>query len=137
MNNAPFARRRRILKSDMNVVPYIDVMLVLLVIFMATTSAITTGIDIELPREQMGKVESTDLPVIVSMDAQGLVFLSDVNHQDTPMDVTDLVAYLSQTSDAQVVIRADRALAYGQIMALMSQIQSAGVAQVGLISDPS
>lgn len=136
--------RQRIRKrpmSEINVVPYIDVMLVLLVIFMITAPLLSQGVKVALP-----KVASEPLPpsgtelLIVSVDATGNFYLNYGEGQDKPMALDDLVhrvaAFLRNQPDTPVLVKGDTNVAYGRVMQLMSLLQGAGVPGVGLITEP-
>ncbi|AOA57664.1 protein TolR [Acinetobacter larvae] len=140
-----FARIKKPLKSDMNVVPYIDVMLVLLVIFMVTAPMITTGIKVDLPQANSSNFESKESPAIVSLSQSGEIYL---NYKDYPTDKAlsqdELQQLLTQAQkDAaakqqqlMVLVNGDKARPYGDVVALMSSLQDAGLSQVGLLTEP-
>ena len=141
-----FDRVKKPLKSDMNVVPYIDVMLVLLVIFMVTAHMITSGINVDLPEENGTPIESKDTPAMVSIDADGRYFLKHKeNTSNEPLSLSELTTLLSsaqaqaQTENKQltVVIEGDKTRPYGEVIALMSSLQDAGLTQVGLLTTES
>ena len=138
-----FDRVKKPLKSDMNVVPYIDVMLVLLVIFMVTAPMITSGIKVDLPEANGTPIESKDTPAMVSIDADGRYFLKHKeNTSNEPLSLSELTTLLSsaqaqaQTENKQltVVIEGDKTRPYGEVIALMSSLQDAGLNQVGLLT---
>ncbi|BFM02680.1 hypothetical protein Psyaliredsea_13270 [Psychrobacter alimentarius] len=127
----------------MNVVPYIDVMLVLLVIFMVTAPMLITGVDVDLPKEQTNTMSQSQLPVIVSLTDNGEIFISYENNIDLPISEPELIDTLSnlqnQSADAgaqplQVMINADQNNQYGAIMTLMATLQQAGIQKVGLLT---
>ena len=135
-----FARRTKPLTAEMNVVPYIDVMLVLLVIFMVTAPMLSTGVEVSLPKEDTKPItQSEDLPVIVSLNADGQLFVSHKNAIDAPIDDQSLDALLrqmhSQNDRLQVMVNADANNPYSQIMRIMALIQNAGINQVSLLSE--
>lgn len=139
-------RSRRRLMSDMNVVPYIDVMLVLLVIFMVTAPMITSGIKVDLPEANGTPIESKDTPAMVSIDADGRYFLKHKENTSTdPLSLSELTSLLStaqekaQTENKQltVVIEGDKSRPYGEVIVLMSSLQDAGLTQVGLLTTES
>ncbi|WP_182406607.1 protein TolR [Psychrobacter sp. GP33] len=143
MKPSPYARKKVALNSDMNVVPYIDVMLVLLVIFMVTTPMLTTGVDVDLPKEQTKTITQSQLPVIVSLTGSGEIFISYENNIDVPISEPELIDTLSNLqakgkADAlqplQVMINADQNNQYGAIMGLMANLQQAGIQKVGLLT---
>ena len=141
-----FDRVKKPLNSDMNVVPYIDVMLVLLVIFMVTAPMITSGIKVDLPEANGTPIESKDTPAMVSIDADGRYFLKHKeNTSNEPLSLSELTTLLSsaqaqaQTENKQltVVIEGDKTRPYGEVIALMSSLQDAGLTQVGLLTTES
>jgi biopolymer transport protein TolR len=142
MKTSPYRRERKALNAEMNVVPYIDVMLVLLVIFMITTPMLTTGVDVDLPKEQTNTISSTSqLPVIVSLKDNGEIFISYENNIDQPISQPELIDTLaslqsqdSGTEGLQVMINADQNNQYGAIMELMANLQQAGIKKVGLLT---
>ena len=85
MKPSPYSRKKTALNAEMNVVPYIDVMLVLLVIFMVTAPMLTTGIDVDLPKEQTTSMSQSQLPVIISLTSSGEIFISYENNMDMPI----------------------------------------------------
>lgn len=143
MKPNPYSRKKKALNAEMNVVPYIDVMLVLLVIFMVTTPMLTTGVDVDLPKEQTNAMSQNQLPVIVSLTSSGEIFISYENNIDMPISEPELINTLSnlqsQNSNAgvqplQVMINADQNNQYGAIMTLMANLQQAGIQKVGLLT---
>lgn len=143
MRQSPYRREKKALNAEMNVVPYIDVMLVLLVIFMVTAPMLITGVDVDLPKEQTNTMSQSQLPVIVSLTDSGEIFVSYENNIDLPVSEPELIDTLSnlqnQSSDAgaqplQVMINADQNNQYGAIMTLMATLQQAGIQKVGLLT---
>jgi biopolymer transport protein TolR len=129
--------------SEINVVPYIDVMLVLLVIFMATAPLITQGVNVELPKvdsELMDESKQAD-PLVISIDKSGSFYLSISSDTKKSITLNKLIirikAARSQTPGVAVLIRGDHQVAYGNVVTLMAQLQQAGVENVGLITEPS
>lgn len=143
MKPSPYARKKVALNAEMNVVPYIDVMLVLLVIFMVTTPMMTTGVDVDLPREQTNTLSQNQLPVIVSLTDSGEIFISYENNVDMPISEPELIDTLNNLQaqgsaeglqPLQVMINADQNNQYGAIMGLMANLQQAGIKKVGLLT---
>ncbi len=143
MKPNPYSRKKNTLNAEMNVVPYIDVMLVLLVIFMVTAPMLTTGVDVDLPKEQTNAMAQSQLPVIVSLTSSGEIFISYENNIDMPISEPELINTLSnlqsQNSNAgappiQVMINADQNNQYGAIVTLMANLQQAGIQKVGLLT---
>lgn len=143
MKQSPYRREKNTLNAEMNVVPYIDVMLVLLVIFMVTAPMLITGVDVDLPKEQTNTMSQNQLPVIVSLTSSGEIFISYENNIDLPISEPELIDTLSnlqsQNSNTgaepvQVMINADQNNQYGAIMTLMATLQQAGIQKVGLLT---
>jgi len=132
--------KRRKLKNEINVVPYIDVMLVLLIIFMVTTPLMNLGTDINLPDSNAMSLGSPQDPVVVSVYPDGALALM-VEQQNTSVTREDLVARLrgihSQNPDATILVRGDSAASYQLIMNAIDAINTAGIHKVSLISRPS
>ena len=143
MKQSPYRREKKALNAEMNVVPYIDVMLVLLVIFMVTAPMLITGVDVDLPKEQTNTMSQSQLPVIVSLTGSGEIFISYENNIDLPISEPELIDTLSnlqnQSSEVgaqplQVMINADQNNQYGAIMTLMATLQQAGIQKIGLLT---
>ncbi|GAA0803905.1 MULTISPECIES: protein TolR [Psychrobacter] len=143
MKPNPYRREKKALNAEMNVVPYIDVMLVLLVIFMVTAPMLITGVDVDLPKEQTNTMSQSQLPVIVSLTDSGEIFISYENNIDLPISEPELINTLSNlqsqsgntnTEPLQVMINADQNNQYGAIMTLMATLQQAGIEKVGLLT---
>ncbi|OXL26863.1 protein TolR [Psychrobacter sp. DAB_AL32B] len=143
MKQSPYRREKKALNAEMNVVPYIDVMLVLLVIFMVTAPMLITGVDVDLPKEQTNTMSQSQLPVIVSLTDNGEIFISYESKVDVPVSEPELIDTLSnlqnRSSDVgaqpvQVMINADQNNQYGAIMTLMATLQQAGIQKVGLLT---
>lgn len=127
--------------SEINVVPYIDVMLVLLIIFMVTAPLITQGVKIDLPQAPSEVLPpSDDEPVVVSVDAQGLVYVDIGETPDQAIDddtlVTRIAAVLKYKPKTDVLVEGDRGVDYGRVVEVMTLLKNAGVASVGLITEP-
>ena len=128
-------------KSDINVVPYIDVMLVLLVIFMVTAPLITQGIQVNLPSANSKPMDvKKQEPLIVSLKQDGSLYLNIGGNQDQAKSLPSIQQAVSKIiqakPDTAVLIWADHRIDYGQVVALMDKLEQAGVAQVGLVTEP-
>lgn len=126
--------------SEINVVPYIDVMLVLLVIFMITAPIVQQGVEIDLPQaaaKSMSPDESE--PVVVSVDRKGDFYLDIGDEPDKPIDamlmVNRVAAVRQLKPNIQVLVRGDRNVGYGKVIDAMVLLQKAGVEKVGLMTD--
>lgn len=127
--------------SEINVVPYIDVMLVLLVIFMITAPLLTQGVKVELPKTDSEVVDSsTSEPLVVSITASGDYYLNYGDNQDDPVPAealfTRVSALLRHRPGIPVFVKGDRKVAYGDVVILMALLQRAGAPNVGLITEP-
>ena len=133
--------RKRRPMSDINVVPYIDVMLVLLVIFMITAPLLTQGVKVDLPQAPAAPIDAkSEEPLIVSVDADGRAYLNYGEGQDRPIDPETLTArvgaLLRHKPGIPVLVKGDRDAAYGTVVRVMSLLQQAGAPTVGLMTEP-
>jgi biopolymer transport protein TolR len=136
--------RQRIRKrpmSEINVVPYIDVMLVLLIIFMVTTPLLSQGVKVDLPQAPSTPLPPNEKePVIVNVDKDGNVFINYGEDQDKPVSADVLVnrvsALLKYQPGIPVLVGGDANVPYGQVVQVMTLLQQAGAPSVGMITDP-
>lgn len=131
--------KRRKPIAEINVVPYIDVTLVLLIIFMITAPLVQTGVDIDLPQADTSPVEQENVPpVIVSIDKQGLFYIDIGEQEDEPVSAEVLLyrvaAVLRNKPKTQIYIRGDHTVAYGKVVTVMAALKNAGVPSVGLMT---
>lgn len=120
--------------AEINVTPFIDVMLVLLVIFMVAAPLMMTGVPVHLPKTAAQKLGQPRQPVVVSVDQDGRVFLRD--EELAPADMAERLAALAKEDpDAVVHVRGDRSLSYGRIMEVMGQVSQAGFARISLMAE--
>ncbi len=135
-------RQRKKLMAEINIVPYIDVMLVLLVIFMIATPLLTQGVKVNLPHANAKVIRTQNKPpIIVTVNAEGHYYLNAddsnelLNTQQLAIRVAaELQLAKQQHQIRQVLVKGDRAVAYGKVVAAMALLQKAGVPQVGLIT---
>lgn len=136
-------RRKQI--AEINVVPYIDVMLVLLVIFMICAPLLTQGVKIELPKAQAEALAKDDAePIIVTVDAKGNYYLNIDTHPNQVITADDLAtrvmaelqAAKQQGKKRAVMVKGDQQVDYGKVMTAMVLLQQAGADSVGLVTDP-
>ncbi|MBA4696027.1 MAG: protein TolR [Legionella sp.] len=132
--------------ADINVVPYIDVMLVLLVIFMITAPMLTQGINVDLPKAPSTALDALARePIIVSVNQQGDYFLNIATNPENPIDPQALLVRVAaeltlaeQTHQpSPVFVKGDQGVPYGKVVAAMGLLKQAGAAQVGLLTDPT
>jgi biopolymer transport protein TolR len=132
--------RGRRLMSEINVVPYIDVMLVLLIIFMVTAPMLAQGIKVDLPQAAAEPIEPEDLePLLLSIDQQGSLYLNlgDPKLALSPEKLLELAAAaLRREPTRAVLVKADRAVPYGRVVEGMVLLQQAGARKVGFVTEP-
>ncbi len=122
--------------ADINVTPFVDVMLVLLIIFMVAAPLMMVGVPVELPRTSAAKLAQPRQPVIVSVSRDGKVFVGE--QEAPPAELTArLVELRSKDPNATVYVRGDRSIPYGRVMEVMGQVGQAGFARVSLIAEAS
>ena len=134
--------RKRKLKAEINVVPYIDVMLVLLIIFMVTAPLLNLGVDIELPQSNARPVEQKQEPVVVSLDRDGNLWLTLQGAKNEPVSQDQLVekvgAFVRNNKDVPVYVAADNEVAYQKVYDVLTALQTrANVPRAGLMSQPT
>lgn len=135
-----YVRKKRRPVAEINVVPYIDVMLVLLIIFMATAPLITHGVKVELPKmSESDLVETKEAPpIIASIDAEGRYYVSVGTDPEAPMDAVEVAAViklkLQQNPDTPVLIKGSGRVSYQEVLLLMDFLKNAGVPSVGLMT---
>ena len=127
------ARRRHLPMSEINVTPFVDVMLVLLIVFMVTAPLLTVGVPIDLPETQAKQMEGDSEPITVSIKADGKIFLQD-EEVDADKLVTTLQAIAQNGLNERVFVRGDRNADYGTIMRVMGRLNSAGYKRIGLVT---
>ncbi|MDG1033875.1 MAG: protein TolR [Luminiphilus sp.] len=126
--------------AEINVVPYIDVMLVLLVIFMATAPLLMQGVEVDLPDANSTPVSDSDAePLIVSIDAQAKLYLNLGASDDLALNIETVkqrvATVLKRNPGKAVMVWGDAAVPYGEVVALMSELQEAGALSVGLVTE--
>jgi len=136
--------RKRKLMGEINVVPYIDVMLVLLIIFMVTAPLLSQGVKVELPDAAAEPLDS-DMqdaePLILSVDAAGNLYLNVGDNEESPRDPAQIVRLAETVLTAKpatpVLVKADESAAYGKVITGMVLLQRAGAVKVGFLTDPA
>jgi biopolymer transport protein TolR len=135
-------RARRKPMSEINVVPYIDVMLVLLIIFMITAPLITQGVKVELPQADAEPLsEDSEAPLVISVNRAGELFLNVGDQKEVPLGDETLMlrvaAVLKHKPKTPVMVRGDAQVDYGRVVHAMVLAQAAGAPSVGLVTEPS
>jgi biopolymer transport protein TolR len=122
--------------SDINVTPFVDVMLVLLIVFMVSAPLLTVGVPLDLPQSQAKSLEQDSKPLTVSVNIKGQVFL-----QDSEIKIDELVAKLKAVTDARggaeerIYVRGDKKVDYGTMMQVMGRLSAAGFHRVALVTE--
>ncbi len=134
----------RRLMGDINVVPYIDVMLVLLIIFMVTAPLLSQGVEVELPdaaAEPLDQDMQDMDPIILSVNAAGQMFLNLGDDEDQPREAAEIVrlaaTVIKRKADVPVLVKGDENVPYGRIITGMVLLQRAGASKVGFLTDPA
>ena len=136
------AKRGRRLMGEINVVPYIDVMLVLLIIFMVTAPLLTQGVEVELPKAGAEPIDAPpdEIPLILSVDSAGNLYINVGDDEDKPMGGKEIVArtaaVLRNNPRTPVLVKADRSVPYGNVVGAMVLLQQGGAETVGFVTDP-
>ncbi|MDJ0666618.1 MAG: protein TolR [Desulfobacterales bacterium] len=121
--------------SDINVTPFVDVMLVLLIIFMVTAPMMMEGLSVDLPETTAAPIESKTEPLIVSIDKDGQVFIGDFQ-ADRAVFQQKLQKVIEARRDNTVYLKADKMIPYGVVVQIMSDIRAAGVEKLGMVTLP-
>jgi biopolymer transport protein TolR len=121
--------------SDINVTPFVDVMLVLLVIFMVTAPMMTTGLDVNLPQAKGGALDESRPPIIISISGQSDIYIND---RRTTLEKLGgaIVAEQKVQGNPQVLLKADRSVPYGIVVQVMGALKAAGVEKLGMLTEP-
>ena len=141
--NATMSRSKgkRRLMSEINVVPYIDVMLVLLIIFMITAPLLTQGISVDLPNAPAQQLDAGDNePLVLSVDSQGRYYLNVGDNEDQPIDEAAVIerasAVLRRNAQTPVLVQADETVPYGRVVTGAVLLQESGASKIGFQTDP-
>lgn len=125
--------RRHRPMGEINVTPFVDVMLVLLIVFMVTAPLLTVGVEVDLPKTKAGAINADAAPLVVSIKSDGSLYL-----QETVVEPEALIPRLKAISDAnpdvRIFVRGDQAVSYGEVLSVMGRIQSAGFEKVALVA---
>ena len=134
--------QKRKLMGEINVVPYIDVMLVLLIIFMVTAPLLTQGIEVDLPQANSEPIEDvvSQEPLVLSVDAEGNLYLNvgggDDEQRSGQNVVENVKKVLERSPDTPVLVKADRHVPYGNVVGAMVLLQQGGAENIGFVTDP-
>lgn len=127
-------RRRRAPMSEINVTPFVDVMLVLLIVFMVAAPLLTVGVPVDLPKTRAAQLTDEVEPLVITVRADGGLFLQETSISREEL-VPKLVAVSGANPDLRIFVRGDRSIAYGTVMEVMGQVSSAGFTRVALLAE--
>ena len=120
--------------AEINVTPFVDVMLVLLVVFMVTAPLLTVGVPVDLPKTKAAVLSNPDEPIVISIDAKSRIYI-----QETEVPLENLAARLGAITGAnpetRIFVRGDRAIEYGRVMEVMGSVSEAGFKKVSLLAN--
>ena len=129
-------RQRRPMMADINVTPFVDVMLVLLVIFMITAPLMQQGMNVQLPQESIESMPVKEVPTITLKSNKTIYW--DAEEVNNLIELTRLTGeYITKSKDGGVYLRADKNLDYGFVMQVMAIVKNAGVQNIGMVTEPS
>ena len=130
-------RRRRPVMSEINVTPFVDVMLVLLIVFMVSAPLLTVGVPIDLPQSQAKALEQNNEPLTISVNNQSQIFLQndEIKLDDLLPKLQAIIGARGGTSNDLIYIRGDRTVAYGMMMRVMGRISGAGYHRIALVTE--
>ena len=122
--------------SEINVTPFVDVMLVLLIIFMVTAPMMMQGLDVDLPQVSAKPLDTKEEHLIITIDKSNQIFINDFQTNLDSLQVK-LLKILEGRTDPEVFIKADKDIVYGTVVQVMAAIRGAGVEKVGMVTDPT
>ena len=125
--------RRHRPMGEINVTPFVDVMLVLLIVFMVTAPLLTVGVEVDLPKTKAGAINADAAPLVVSIKADGSLYLQEAAVEAEVL-IPRLKAISNANPDVRVFVRGDRAVTYGDVLGVMGRIQAAGFEKVALVA---
>ena len=119
--------------GEINVTPFVDVMLVLLIVFMVTAPLLTVGVEVDLPKTKAGAINADAAPLVVSIKSDGSLYLQEAVVEPQAL-IPRLKAISNANPDVRIFVRGDRAVSYGEVLSVMGRIQSAGFEKVALVA---
>ncbi len=134
--NSGSSRRRGSYKllSEINVTPFVDVMLVLLIVFMITAPLLTVGVPVDLPKTKAKSIAESEEPLVITVNAEGVIFI-----QDTEVELDNLVPRLAAITDykpdTRIYVRGDKSINYGRVLEVMGTVNVAGFTRVALVAE--
>jgi len=131
--NKPRGGRRHRPMGEINVTPFVDVMLVLLIVFMVTAPLLTVGVEVDLPKTRASQINADSAPLVVSIKSDGSLYLQEAVVEDDNL-VPRLQAISEANPQVRIFVRGDEAVAYGDVLGVMGRIQAAGFERVALVA---
>jgi len=128
-------QRRSRYNSDINITPFVDVMLVLLIIFMVSAPLMINGIDVDLPQAQAESLKMNSEPIVISITRGNQLYINDKKVDDLGYLVLKLKAIMAHNSKLPVFVKGDKSAEYGQVLALFSELKRADIVNVSLITE--
>ena len=127
-------RQRRRFVAEINVAPFVDVMLVLVIVLMITAPLLTFGVPVDLPQADADRITQPDEPLVVTVNKEGTIYLQDAAVEVQAL-VPRLVALTGANPEVRIFVRGDRDINYGRVMEIMSLVSQAGFSKVALIAE--
>ena len=134
MVSAGRVRRRHKRMAEINVTPFVDVMLVLLIVFMVTAPLLTVGVPVDLPKTKAQALSQPEEPLVISVDAKGVIYIQETSVELEGL-VPRLIAITQNNADTRIYLRGDKAIDYGRMMQVMGHVNAAGFRRVALIAE--
>lgn len=128
-------RKRYNTMTEINITPFVDVMLVLLVVFMITAPMLTQGVQVSLPEVQNTEIKPEEDPIEIAIKKDGSIYMGTLKIKEEDL-VTKLKAIKKLRTNAAILLRADKEVSYGRVMTVMSSLQTSGLVDVGMVTDP-
>lgn len=122
--------------SDINVTPFVDVMLVLLIIFMVTAPMMTQGVDVDLPETTSQPLPQKENPIVVSIDKEGKIFLNKFELSQKGLKQKLMTKAKDDGTDVSIFLKADKSVPYGLVISVMADIKEAGFDKLGMVTQP-
>ena len=127
------ARKKHQLMSEINITPFVDVMLVLLIVFMVTAPMMISGINVNLPQTAAAPLSGNDEPLTITVTDKGIVYLQDIAIESAEL-IPKLIAVTKEKKDSRILVRGDKDASYGAIMSVVGSINEAGFSHISLIT---
>ena len=127
-------RKNRKLLSEINITPFVDIILVLLIVFMLTASMMSNGIKVNLPQVKKSILKGNSTSIVVTIRSDGLMYIRDKAIQLSQLD--SMITRLAATKEEVIFIRADKTISYGKVAMVMSYIHAAGFNKIALLTNP-